>query len=99
MYDVRDYMRNRNVESREAKVEEILDRAINAETGLKLILTKRQIQILKMVLSAKSNKAIAQELQLVERTVEYHRNRIMGKLGVHNSVELTKLVFALGLEV
>lgn len=99
MYDVKEYMMSKNLDARKAKTEEIINRAIHGEGGLKVVLTKRQVQILSMVLSAKSNKAISEELGLVERTVEYHRNRIMGKLGVHNSVELTKLVISLGLDL
>jgi len=99
MYDANEYMKERGREARLTKVEEILDRAFNGENGLKVVLTKRQLQILIMVMNAKSNKLISQELELVERTVEYHRNRIMGKLGVHNSVELTKLVLAMGVEL
>lgn len=97
MYDVNEYMQERGREVRLEKIEEILDRAFNGENGLKVVLTKRQLQILTMVMQAKSNKQISQELELVERTVEYHRNRIMGKLGVHNSVELTKLVISMGM--
>ncbi len=97
MYDVNEYMQERGREMRLAKIEDILNRAFNGENGLKVVLTKRQLQILTMVMQAKSNKQISQELDLVERTVEYHRNRIMGKLGVHNSVELTKLVISMGI--
>ncbi len=97
MYDVNEYMQERGREMRLAKIEDILNRAFNGENGLKVVLTKRQLQILTMVMQAKSNKQISQELELVERTVEYHRNRIMGKLGVHNSVELTKLVISMGI--
>ena len=97
MYDVNEYMQERGREMRLTKIEEILDRAFNGENGLKVVLTRRQLQILTMVMQAKSNKLISQELELVERTVEYHRNRIMGKLGVHNSVELTKLVISMGM--
>ncbi len=97
MYDVNEYMQERGRETRLAKVEEILNRAFYGENGLKVVLTKRQLQILAMVMQAKSNKQISKELDLVERTVEYHRNRIMGKLNVHNSVELTKLVISMGI--
>jgi len=43
VYDAREYMMNRNVEARKEKAESCLDRAMNGETGLKLILTKRQL--------------------------------------------------------
>lgn len=52
-------------------------------------LTKREKQILHLVLELKNNKDIAEELQISKRTVEVHRFNLMKKLEVSNLKELT----------
>ena len=51
-------------------------------------LTKVQKRVLKLILSAKSNKEIANILGRSVRTIEVHRGKIMRKLGVDNIVDL-----------
>jgi DNA-binding NarL/FixJ family response regulator len=51
-------------------------------------LTKREKQILKLVLQLKNNKDIAQELEISRRTAEVHRFNLMKKLDVKNIMEL-----------
>lgn len=58
-------------------------------------LTKRETEILKLIVHGNTNKKIAQKLYRAERTVEYHRNRLMRKLGVHNTAELVKHAIAM----
>tara|TARA_R110002049_G_C9178388_1_gene563400 strand:+ start:34293 stop:34964 length:672 start_codon:yes stop_codon:yes gene_type:complete len=52
-------------------------------------LTKREKQILKLVLQLKNNKDIAEELDISRRTAEVHRFNLMKKLDVKNLMELT----------
>ncbi|ALJ03798.1 LuxR family transcriptional regulator [Pseudalgibacter alginicilyticus] len=52
-------------------------------------LTKREKQILKLVLQLKNNKDIAEELDISRRTAEVHRFNLMKKLEVKNLMELT----------
>jgi DNA-binding NarL/FixJ family response regulator len=52
-------------------------------------LTKREKQILKLVLQLKNNKDIAEELAISKRTAEVHRFNLMKKLDVKNLMELT----------
>ena len=52
-------------------------------------LTKREKQILSLVLELKNNKDIADELQISKRTAEVHRFNLMKKLSVKNLMELT----------
>ncbi|WP_370476627.1 response regulator [Tamlana flava] len=52
-------------------------------------LTKRERQILELVLQLKNNKDIAEELQISKRTAEVHRFNLMKKLDVKNLMELT----------
>jgi DNA-binding NarL/FixJ family response regulator len=57
---------------------------------LKQKLTKREKQILSLIVQFKNNKTIAQELFISDQTVSAHRKRIMKKFGVNNTVNLIK---------
>ncbi|WP_299669745.1 response regulator transcription factor [uncultured Polaribacter sp.] len=58
-------------------------------TELPFKLTKRERQILTLVLELKNNKDIADELQISKRTAEVHRFNLMKKLAAKNLMELT----------
>lgn len=60
-------------------------------------LTKREKEILRLIVSGKTNKEIAKDLCRVERTIEYHRNRIMCKLDAHNISDLFKKAILMGI--
>ena len=51
-------------------------------------LTKREREILRMVIDGKPNKHIADSLEKSVRTVETHRFNIMKKLGVNNAIDM-----------
>ncbi|MBL4560261.1 MAG: response regulator transcription factor [Labilibaculum sp.] len=53
-------------------------------------LTKREKQILVLVLQGKSNKEVAEELGVSKRTAEVHRFNLMKKMEVKNLIELSK---------
>lgn len=44
-------------------------------------LTQRELQILQLVIAGKTNKAIAYEIQISEKTVEFHLDNIYSKIG------------------
>lgn len=52
-------------------------------------LTKREIEILHLVLLGKTNKDISEELQKSKRTIETHRFNLMKKMDVKNLIELS----------
>ena len=54
------------------------------------MLSQRQIEILRLWGSNKSNKEIAEELFLSVRTVESHKNHIMQKLNLKTTVDMLK---------
>ena len=54
-------------------------------------LSAREREVLELVVSGKSNKLIATELQISIKTVEAHRAKIMQKLQVHSLAELVSL--------
>ncbi|MFI1743410.1 response regulator [Thalassobellus sediminis] len=60
-------------------------------------LTKREKQILNLVLQLKNNKDIAEELQISKRTAEVHRFNLMKKLEVKNIMELSNKAKEYGL--
>src|SRR5918996_3767631 len=51
-------------------------------------LSERQRAVLERVLAGKPNRQIAEELSITLKTVEFHRARIMQKLGVRTAAEL-----------
>ena len=44
-------------------------------------LTTRELQVLQLVIAGKTNKAIANEIDISEKTVEFHLDRIHSKIG------------------
>jgi FixJ family two-component response regulator len=61
-----------------------------AEAGASLgeLLSSRQREVLQRVLDGKPSRQIAEELAISVKTVEFHRSRIMQKLGVKTAAEL-----------
>ena len=53
------------------------------------LITKREREILKLLLSGKGNKEIAEALDISKRTAEVHRFNLMKKLKVKNLMELS----------
>jgi DNA-binding NarL/FixJ family response regulator len=60
-------------------------------------LTRREEQILRLILAGKTNKQIARVLSRSCRTIEYHRNRLMHKLEARNAAELVKQAIVMGI--
>lgn len=51
-------------------------------------LTKRELEVLHWIVGGRSNKQIADILDLSANTVRVHRANLMNQLGVHNAAEL-----------
>ena len=62
------------------------------------ILTRKERQLLSLVASVKSTKAIASELNVCPRSVEVWRRGVMGKLGLKSSLELFRFALLAGQE-
>jgi DNA-binding NarL/FixJ family response regulator len=60
-------------------------------------LTPRESEVVKLVAEGLNNREIADELVISEKTVERHRANILGKLGMHDRVELTRYAIRSGL--
>jgi two-component system nitrate/nitrite response regulator NarL len=57
--------------------------------GEEQVITKREKEILKLLLSGKGNKEIAEALDISKRTAEVHRFNLMKKLKVKNLMDLS----------
>jgi DNA-binding NarL/FixJ family response regulator len=60
-------------------------------------LTGRQREVLQLIAEGRVNKEIAAILKVSVKTVEFHRGRIMGKLGVHSVAGLIRWAVQAGL--
>jgi DNA-binding NarL/FixJ family response regulator len=58
-------------------------------TNSNLHLTAREKEVLDLILQARSNREIARQLGIEERTVKAHVGRLMRKTGADNRIELT----------
>ena len=60
-------------------------------------LTGRERSILQLIAEGRTNRAAAEFLNVSTKTVEKHRARLMGKLGLRNAAELMLVALELGL--
>ena len=60
-------------------------------------LTPRELEVLKLIAEAHTSDQIALELGVARRTVDRHRENILGKLGMRDRVELTRYAIRRGL--
>jgi DNA-binding NarL/FixJ family response regulator len=80
-----------------ALVRDYLERARTGEEAPADPLTPRELQVLKLVAEAHTNDRIAEVLKISRKTVERHRENLMGKLGMRDRVELTRYAIRRGL--
>jgi two-component system response regulator FixJ len=80
VHDAIDVSISNNIEhERRAEVMQLLE-----------LLTPREHQVLNMVVSGETNKAIAYRLDISEKTVEVHRAKVMEKLGAASLADLIR---------
>jgi len=81
--------------------ETVLDSQLERPAALKgernAALTRRELEILQMIVDGKSNKEIATVLDLSANTVSVHRANIMDALGIHKTAELVVYAIRNGL--
>jgi DNA-binding NarL/FixJ family response regulator len=66
-------------------------------SGQREQLTPREREVVKLVAEAHTTEQIARELVISPRTVDRHRENILGKLGMRDRVELTRYAIRNGL--
>lgn len=64
----------------------------DSSQGVLARLTRREEEILKLVAAGKSNKEVARQLDLQEKTIKHHMTRILHKLNVRNRMEAAMLL-------
>jgi len=83
------------------KGETVLDGHLSKQQALKgernAGLTPREVEILQLICDGKSNKEIANQLELSANTVAVHRANIMDALGIHKTAELVVYAIRNGL--
>jgi DNA-binding NarL/FixJ family response regulator len=79
----------------------VLDPQVSSSAALKgerdIGLTRRELEILQMIVDGKSNKEIAVRLELSVNTVAVHRANMMEALGLHKTAELVVYAIQHGL--
>jgi DNA-binding NarL/FixJ family response regulator len=75
----------------------VLSRSRNAPRELVHELTKREVEILKLIAQEMTNNEIAERLFISMYTVETHRKNLIRKTGVKNTVGLVKYAMQQGL--
>jgi DNA-binding NarL/FixJ family response regulator len=60
-------------------------------------LTPRELEVVKLIAEAFTNRQIAETLKLSEKTVESHRANVLSKLGMRDRVELVRYAVRRGL--
>ena len=74
-----------------------LEAAAAGKPGREDPLTPRELEVVKLVAEAHSTEQIAELLVISPKTVERHRENILGKLGMRDRVELTRYAIRRGL--
>lgn len=72
------------------------EKEIQPQVSNELGLTKKEIEILSMILSGLTNTEISDNLKKSKRTIETHRFNLMKKLNVKNLIELSSKAKELG---
>ena len=60
-------------------------------------LTARELEVVKLIAEARTNRQIAEALKVSEKTVESHRGNVLAKLGMRDRVELARYAIRRGL--
>jgi DNA-binding CsgD family transcriptional regulator/pimeloyl-ACP methyl ester carboxylesterase len=78
-----------DMESVVSTIDEFLSEQTESPDGL----TPREVQVLRLVAAGRSNREIAEDLRLSERTVARHVTNIYGKIDAHSKAEATAYAF------
>ena len=78
-------------------VEGYIHRSSKHDDSVYSVLTPREREVLQLIAEGKSTKAIAKELYVSAKTIEWHRSQLMKKLAVQSIAELVKYAISEGL--
>jgi DNA-binding NarL/FixJ family response regulator len=74
-----------------------IERAQRGQGAPKDVLTRRELEVLKLVAEGHSSREIAAQLTISLKTVERHRSNLLAKLGVTDRVQLARHAIRRGL--
>jgi DNA-binding NarL/FixJ family response regulator len=77
------------------RLRDVIERALEVRKPLTL-LSRRQLEVLKLVASGNTTRAIADTLKLSVKTIESHRTALMKRLGVHDVTALVRFAVRVG---
>ncbi|WP_181311118.1 response regulator [Nocardioides campestrisoli] len=78
-------------------VRDYLERLRRGERLPRAVLTAREDEVVKLIAEGHSSREIARLLTISVRTVERHRENVLGKLGMRDRTELTRYAIRAGL--
>nr|WKN36632.1 response regulator transcription factor [Tunicatimonas sp. TK19036] len=85
VYEGKKYFKN--------KISDLIVSDLSGEKPKEVLLSEREIQIVRLVAEGRITKEIADRLFVSVRTIETHRSRIMKRLGVSNTAEMIRLAY------
>ena len=88
IYTIKEVMENRHIMSFQRVLTQMDNDQYDDAYKLKFKLSKREIDVLKLLIQGKTNREIADILFLSVFTIETHRKHLYQKLSVSNSIEL-----------
>lgn len=74
-------------------------RLINSQDSAQSLLSKRETEVLEHISKGLSTSDIAQQLNISDNTVEFHRHNLMKKLQVSNVAQMVRKAMKLGLDM
>lgn len=78
------------------RLREVIEKALDVRKPL-THLSRRQLEVLRLVASGNTTRAIADSLKLSVKTIESHRTALMKRLGVHDVTALVRFAVRVGL--
>ncbi len=97
VYIIREVFEDRHLLSYQRVLKQVDEDAFYDSYKKKLKLSRREIEILKLIKDGKTNNEIAEELFLSVFTVETHRKNINAKIGAKNLADLIRVALELNL--
>lgn len=83
------------LQSNMGRLRSVIDRALEVRKPL-TTLSRRQIEVLRLVASGNTTRVIAETLGLSVKTIESHRTALMKRLGVHDVTALVRFAVRVG---
>jgi DNA-binding NarL/FixJ family response regulator len=97
IYTLKEVNEGNHIMSFQKVLQQNIDDAYSDHYKQKFKLSRRELQLVRMIKQGMTNKEVAGELHLSVHTVDAHRKKIHAKLGVSSVAELVKKAIELGI--